>query len=530
MRLRCRFILCFAAFWNCGLASAQFIAPMEPVIIPLPAPDPTPDSAVQPIGFQQLFSTPPPSQIVPAVATTEVAAPVPLESVPLNSTGTTTEAPVPPTAPPAPDEYPIDLPTAVHLSGGESLAVALAREQTREAAARVQAADALWLPSIRFGLNYNKHEGVIQDVAGNPIVTSRGALYNGFGAGAVGAGSPVFPGIAANFHLADAMIQPLAARQTAAARRNATAAATNDALLDGALAYLDLLAKAQEHAIVAETLARAQQLVDLTAEFARNGTGTLADADRARVELALRELELARSKEAYDVARARLAQVLRLDPMLKLTPTDDSVALLELVDEQVPVAEQVARGLSFRPELAEHRHLVCAAVERLRRERYAPLVPSVLVGTSFGGFGAGLGGNIGSYGGRFDFDAVAYWELRNMGVGDQAARAAAQSQVNQARIRQLAVMDQVAREVVEAHAAVASRREQTRAARDALKAAQDSYRRNFDRVHGGEGLPIETLQSLQAWATAEREYARTITDLNTAQLRLQRATGWPLRL
>lgn len=525
MRLCSRLILCLALSQPCSIAPAQVVAPVEPGIIPLPAPDSAPgDEVVVPLGYQELFGAQP-TRVIPAAASTEIVPPVPIDAVPLNSEVAATT-----TKPPAADEYPIDLATAVHLAGSESLAVALAREQTREAAARVRAADALWLPSIRVGLNYNKHEGVIQDVAGNPINTSRGALYNGLGAGAVGAGSPVYPGLAANFHLADALIQPLAARQTAAARRDATSAAANDALLHGALGYLDLLAKAQELAIAAETRTRAQLLADLTADFARTGNGTLADADRARVELALRDIEVSRTKQAYDIARARLAEVLRLDPMLKLTPVEESVAVLSLIDEGVPVAEHVARGLSSRPELAEHRHLVCAAVERLRRERYAPLVPSVLVGASFGGFGAGLGGQIGGYSDRFDFDAVAYWELRNLGVGDQAARAAAQSQVNQARIRQLAVMDQIAREVVEAHAAVLSQREQVKSAQDALAASQDSYRRNVERIHGGEGLPIETLQAIQAWATAEREYTRAITDLNAAQLRLQRATGWPISL
>lgn len=511
-----------------GTVHAQTMPPGEaPHFIPLPSPDapaPTTDPSVLPIGFQERFGSRS-LQAVPIAASAESPAPLPLEA---DSLPTSADPIAPPAIPVDESGYPINLATAVHLAGGESLAVALAREQTREAASRVQAAEALWLPSIRVGMNYNKHEGVIQDVVGSPIDTSRGALYNGLGAGAVGAGSPAYPGIAANFHLADALIQPLAARQLAASRRDATVAATNDALLEGALAYLDLLGRAQESAVVVEARNRAAQLAELTADFYRNGTGNLADADRARVELELRRLEAMRTQEAYDISRARLAQILRLDPTAKFTPTEENVVPLELTDLDLPVTELVARGLSSRPELAEHRHLICAAIERLRRERIAPLVPSLLVGTSFGGFGSGLGGDIGGYGDRFDFDAVAYWELRNLGAGEQAARGVAQSQVNQARIRQLAMIDQIAREIVEAHAAATSRREQIATARDALISAQASYRRNFDRIHGGEGLPIETLQSLQAWATTEREYVRAVTDYNAAQFRLQRATGWPI--
>lgn len=500
MRLRAWLVLGLATCGSADTARAQVIEAAPPHVVPLPPvfDMPTAERSLLPVGYQELFE----SRFDPPAAV--------------------------PSSTPVEEGFPIDLAAAVHLAGGESLAVALAREQTREANARVQAAEALWLPSIRLGLNYNKHEGVIQDVVGNAFRTSRGAFFNGLGAGAVGASSPAYPGLAANFHLADALIQPLAARQTAAARYDATTAARNDALLDGALGYLDLLNRAQDLAVATEARGRAAQLAELTGHFARSGMGTAADADRARAELSLRDVDLTRCREAYDVARARLAQVLRLDPTLKLVPTEEFVAPLELTAAELPVAELVARGLSSRPELAEHRHLVCAAVERLRRERYAPLVPSVLVGTSFGGFGAGLGGNISGYGDRFDFDAVAYWELRNLGAGDRAARGVAQSQLNQARVRQLAMLDLVAREVVEAHAAVTSRRRQIEAARAAVAAAQDSYRRNVDRIHGGEGLPIETLQSLQAWATAEREYVRAVIDFNAAQFRLQRAMGYPV--
>lgn len=514
----------------CAMRSAEAQSPNE--LLPLV---PLPMSEQGPISEQgRLVPLPPVAptdeSVVPAVGN-EASAPPGIFSVqPASAVELVPhmDAGVAETPPADPDAYPIDLPTAVHLAGSESLAVALAREQWREAQARVTAADALWLPSIRLGLNYNKHEGVIQDVRGTAFNTSRGAFYNGLGAGAVGAGSPSYPGIVANFHLADALAQPLVARQSASARSHATSAATNDALLEAALAYVELLARAQDTAVVTETLAHAKQLSELTGSFARNGEGTLADADRARTELGLREIEAARTAEAYDVARARLAQVLRLDPMLKLTPIETRIEPLELLDPTLPTAELVARGLSARPELAEQRHLVQAAVERLRRERLAPLVPSVLIGTSYGGFGAGLGGNINDYGDRFDFDAIAYWEVRNLSLGDRAARGVAQSQVKQTQIRQYAVLDQVAREVVEAHARVESRRKQLESARKVIGSAEESYRRNVERIHGGVGLPLESLQSLQALATVRREYVRTVADFNAAQFQLQRAMGYPV--
>src|SRR6185503_17832934 len=95
----------------------------------------------------------------------------------------------------------------------------------------------------------------------------------------------------------------------------------------------------------------------------------------------------------------------------------------DLVPEsEMEIAGLVATGLSSHPELAASSSLVCEAVNRLRREENAPWLPSILLGVSYGAFGAGTGGNITNGGDRFDFDGVAWWEIRNLGLGERAAR------------------------------------------------------------------------------------------------------------
>jgi outer membrane protein TolC len=88
------------------------------------------------------------------------------------------------------------------------------------------------------------------------------------------------------------------------------------------------------------------------------------------------------------------------------------------------------------------------------------------------------------------------------------------------------MMDRVAREVTESYLRVASGKKQMESAMQAVDSAELSYRRNLERIQNGQGLPLEALQSLQALATARREYARSIADFNIAQLTLQRATGF----
>lgn len=90
-------------------------------------------------------------------------------------------------------------------------------------------------------------------------------------------------------------------------------------------------------------------------------------------------------------------------------------------------------------------------------------------------------------------------------------------------------MDQVAREVVEAHVQVQSRSGQMSTARLGVEAAQASQQQNLDRIEQAKGLPIEVLQSIAALAQARREYLRTIIDYNIAQFTLYRALGWPAK-
>ena len=131
-------------------------------------------------------------------------------------------------------------------------------------------------------------------------------------------------------------------------------------------------------------------------------------------------------------------------------------------------------------------------------------------------------------GDRLDADAMAFWELRQLGFGDQAAQREARSRIMQTRTRQIALMDQVAREIVESHAQVVSRSQQISSAEEAVSAAQDSFRRNWERIQHGQGLPIEVLQSIQALTSAQKEYVRAIADHNAAQFTLHRSLGWPV--
>ena len=427
----------------------------------------------------------------------------------------------------AAETHPIDLHTALQLTTGQNPQVAFARERIDEAFAQLQRAQVLWLPSLRTGLTYDKHEGTAQQVDGNMINASRGALFGGFGGVLPGAATPAIPGLYANFQIVDAVFQPRITELTAAARKSAAEATTNDALLNTALAHLELLRAGQDLAIACEALHETESLANLTEQYAKTGKGTQADHDRALAELAVRKDDIAGSVEAVRVASARLAQQLSLDARLSLEPQEPTVVAIDLVDVEAPIAELVASGLTNRPEVSENRQLVSEAVERLRREEFAPLIPSVLLGVGYGGFGGGTGGNLTRFNNSFDSVVGAFWEIRNLGFGERAIRCEAQSRIRQAEKKEIAVLDQIAREVVEAHAQVQTRKSKISIAEEGVKSATASYERNLERIRNVQGLPIEVLQSIQALTAARRQYLRAVITYDEAQFRLHRALGWP---
>src|SRR5262249_13810877 len=250
------------------------------------------------------------------------------------------------------------------------------------------------------------------------LSSSRTAFFSGFGGVLPGAATPAIPGLFANFTITDAIFQPRIAQQTAASRQSAATAARNDALLDSALAYLELLRAEQDLAIAREARDNTQQLANLTGDYAETGKGTQADHDRALAELAVRKTDLQRSEEAVRVAAARLAQQLSLDPQFALEPMEPTILPIEMVAGDASPAGLVARGLTHRPEVAESRQLIGEAVERLQREKCAPLLPSILLGIGYGGFGGGTGGNIKNFNNSFDSVVGAFWEVRNLGFGE----------------------------------------------------------------------------------------------------------------
>ena len=180
----------------------------------------------------------------------------------------------------------IDLASALGMAGGNAWAIQLARQKTVEAHANLQQAEALWLPTLQFGVGWNNHSGRIQATDGNVIEASRGSLFVGGGATlgtapvAGGSGGPLR--LFADLALVDAYFNPKIATRQWSASRAGVSVAKNDALLNAGLAYVDLLQAAGQIADTEAAMAAVQQLLNLTETFAasQNGRAQVPGAER----------------------------------------------------------------------------------------------------------------------------------------------------------------------------------------------------------------------------------------------------------
>jgi outer membrane protein TolC len=422
----------------------------------------------------------------------------------------------------------IDLPTALGLAAAENPTAAMAAEAARASLVDLTRARALALPTLEAGVSFDLHRGNLQSSQGIILDVARQSLYGGAGASAVGAGTVTVPGIRLAVQLADAWLEPAAARQRVAGRQLEAEATRNDILREAAVRYVDLVGAEATLSAIRESEADLDEVVRLTATFARAGQGREGDAERARDEALLLRVEEQHAEEELAVASAELARVLNRDPSVRLRGPAGPLPLIELVPAGTDVESLVQEAVRAHPEVAARTADVEAAATELHRERVRPLLPFLSVGFSAGGFGGGSDAadtRFGHFGGRTDFDVLAVWTLRNLGFGDLAEQRRGRARVGQAEAERVRAIDRVRREVAEAHARILASRQQLEIARQRVETARRGYRLDLSRSKNLEGRPIEVLNSFNLLHAARLDLIRAAVGYNEAQFQLLAALG-----
>lgn len=436
----------------------------------------------------------------------------------------------------------IDLASALQLAGVRNPELLIARQRVSEAVAQRQLAAAQILPTLQYGASVNNHDGPLQQSGGNLLEVNRNSIYFGAGAFAVGAGTVNIPGVVYNVNVSQALFDFLAQRQVVVQRQFASRAVENQVLLRTGVAYTELLRAEGRRSLAALNLTEAREVVRLTRAFAEAGAGREGDFNRARTEESLRESELRAAEGQAQLTSARLAQLLNLEPTLRLRPTDTQVVPLAVVPEPIPLCELIALALLYRPELHERQAAIREALLRLQSARALPFSPNLFLGLSFGGEGGGsnlvnqpLGTTpfarsqpyVGRFGERLDFDALAYWMVQNLGIGNDAQIREARSRAGMADLRWIEVLNRVRADVANAHVRTHARFAQIATNEEAVRVSELAFQEDTARIRDNVGLPIELLQSLLLLGRARYAYFDAIINYNEAELELYVALGQP---
>jgi outer membrane protein TolC len=434
------------------------------------------------------------------------------------------------TVPPADQEYPIDLTTALRLAEVENPLIAEARQRIGEALAVQQGAMALLLPTLNAGTNYHAHTGNLQRSSGRILNLDEKSLYFGGGSGVYAASPAEIPAVNIFSELTDAIFEPLAARQQVVGARFGASATANNILLEVAQRYFELLAADADLRVRRESATQEAEVARLTRAYAEAQQGREADAERSATELSLIVDEIRQAEEEVAVASARLAHRLHLDQSVRVRPVAPGVEKVTIVDPETPLPALIQVALQRRPELAARVAALAAAEIRHKQECWRPLLPTLWLGYTAGAFGGGsnlVKPELGNFAGRTDFDVRAYWTFQNLGLGNLSRQKRRWAEVGLAVGERSRVIAEIRTEVSAAYAEVSAARQQIDIATRQLASAEAGFREDLERIRNTVGLPIEVVNSLELLNQARVDRIRAVTDYNKAEFRLFVALGSP---
>jgi outer membrane protein TolC len=463
--------------------------------------------------------------------------------------------PVPPILPPNYGGYlqgaiPVSLVDVLKLATLANLDIVQAQLNVERARANLLRARAQFLPNLNLGGTYTVHDGQIQNTAGNVQTVDRDSLFVGLG-----------PSM--SLDISNALFGPDEARKVLEAARFGQLRVTNDTLLRVADAYFNVLRVRRRLARIDETLdfltgkdnsplrGGSKGLLPLIADQVKANSANPADQARVEADVVRLTEERIRALEEVRVAAAELSRLLHLDPQVFLLPSVDYRWPLPIPGEAwflQPTDELVALALRSRPELAENQSLVEAAIARFRAAKFRPLLPTVVLNYAWGGFGGGpaivgktktgtnvLGesGTIANFGTRDDLDISLVWRLQNMGLGNLYQIRDARLQVEQSRVFQLQIQDQVITQVVQSMEQVQRSKQRVDLTRAGLfddrnrptGALYSSIQLNFRRIFQGDGRALEVQDSIRRLSDVLDSYGNDLTDFDRARFRLLIALG-----
>ena len=408
--------------------------------------------------------------------------------------------------------YLIDLPTVLRLANAQNLDIQIARERLNEAKANRDSAVEQFFPWISPGIAYRRHEGRIQDVAGNIFDADK----QSYAAGGV---------FAAQADVGDALYKTLAAKQLLNAAGHGLESQRQDSTLAAAQGYYDLAKAKALLDVVQEALSISRDYQKQLHDAVGVGIAFKGDELRVQTQTERYQVALQQAFEQQRVAAARLAQILHLDSTVELVTREADLVPLTLVETNAALGALVQQALRSRPELKQSQALATAARDAKNGAVYGPLIPSLGAQAFVGGLGGGKNDSTGNFGESEDYLVGMSWRIGPGGLFDFGRVNATKARFETARLSIEKVRDEVVRQVVEGRTRADSLRDQLGTVKQNLATASETLRLTRERKQFGVGAVLEDIQAQQDLTRARSDYVSTIAEYNKAEYFLNRAVG-----
>lgn len=409
---------------------------------------------------------------------------------------------------------PIDLATTLRLAGADNLSVKIAKEKLAEARADADVARERMFPWVTAGLGFRQHENNLQTVEGRIIDADKRSFSAGVG-------------LNAQWDLGEVYYQKLAAQQRARAEEAALSTQRQTTVTDAALAYYELLRATATIGIATEALAISERHHAQLVASASAGVTFAGDVQRVATARARHETAVQQAREQARIAAARLAELLKLDPTVDLTPATAELIPTTLIPATSDLAALLARALAARPELTQADARLAAVREQHHGARTAPLIPVVSAQATLGGLGGDTGLRSWSRGfdSSTDYGVGLSWRIGPGGLFDRSRLRSSEARLRRGELELEQTRDTIRRQVVEFHARASSLSAQLASLRAALDAATKTAELSRARRAQSVSGVLEDLIAEEELTRARRDYVAAVAAFDQAQHVLLRTLG-----
>lgn len=409
---------------------------------------------------------------------------------------------------------PIDLATTLRLAGADNLSVKIAKEKLAEARAEADVAREKLFPWITVGTSFRQHENNSQTVEGRIIDADKRSFSAGVG-------------LNAQWDFGEVYYQKLAAQQRARAEEAALSTQRQNTVTDAALAYYELLRATATIAIATDALELSTRHHAQLVASASAGVTFAGDVQRVATARARNETAVQQAREQARIAAARLAELLKLDPAVELTPATAELIPTTLVPATTDLAALVARALAARPELTQADARLAAIREQHNGARNAPLIPVVSASATIGGLGGDTGLRSWSRGfdNSNDYGVGLSWRIGPGGLFDRSRVRSSEARLHRGELELEQTRDAIRRQVVEFHARATSLSAQLTSLRTALDSAEKTAQLSRERRAQSVSGVLEDLIAEEELTRARRDYVTAVASFDQSQHALLRALG-----